>query len=100
MGLGLCDNSPTARVIWGTTEPTSPSMDAYDTMDKDSVARTPPSSLAISAFELNDTLNHPNGLLFATQVALIVMGKAVFEDMQSKGLLRDNVVFASHPLGE
>ncbi|KIO19834.1 hypothetical protein M407DRAFT_30491 [Tulasnella calospora MUT 4182] len=48
-------------------------------------------------------VTHPNGLLFATQfaqIALVVMEKAAFEDMRSRGLVPPRCAFAGHSLGE
>ncbi|CAE7081387.1 unnamed protein product [Rhizoctonia solani] len=49
------------------------------------------------------TFSHPNGLLFATQIAqiaLVVTEKASFESMKSKGLVQNDCAFACHSLGE
>ncbi|KAF9648674.1 fatty acid synthase [Thelephora ganbajun] len=75
----------------------------YDTMDKDGVVRTLPLFGDINARTQRYTFSHPNGLLFATQfaqIALVVTEKAAFEDMQSKGFIQNNAVFAGHSLGE
>lgn len=52
---------------------------------------------------LSYTYRSPNGLLSATQFtqpALTLMEKASFEDMQSRGLVQKDSVFAGHSLGE
>ena len=75
----------------------------YDTMDKDGVVRTLPLFGDINARTQRYTFSHPNGLLFATQfaqIALVVTEKAAFEDMQSKGCIQKNAIFAGHSLGE
>ena len=75
----------------------------YDTMDKDGVVRTLPLFGDINVRTQRYTFSHPNGLLFATQfaqIALVVTEKAAFEDMQSKGCIQNNAVFAGHSLGE
>ena len=75
----------------------------YDTMDKDGVIRTLPLFGDINIRTQRYTFSHPNGLLFATQfaqIALVVTEKAAFEDMQSKGFIQNNAVFAGHSLGE
>ncbi|TAQ91120.1 hypothetical protein B7494_g550 [Chlorociboria aeruginascens] len=49
------------------------------------------------------TFTQSNGLLYSTQFAqpaLTLMGKAIFEDMKSKGLVQDTAQFAGHSLGE
>ena len=49
------------------------------------------------------TFRSPNGLLNSTeftQPALIVMQKALFDDMRSKGLVPEGSKFAGHSLGE
>jgi fatty acid synthase subunit alpha len=56
----------------------------YDTMDE---VKTLP---LFDIGTLKDTFSHPNGLLFATQIAqiaLVLMEKAAFEDVLMKGLL-------------
>jgi fatty acid synthase subunit alpha len=76
---------------------------SYDTMDKDGVVRTLPLFGEINARTQRYTFSHPNGLLFATQfaqIALVVTEKAASEDMQSKGFIQKNAVFAGHSLGE
>ena len=75
----------------------------YDAMDKDGVIRTLPLFGDINVRIQRYTFSHPNGLLFATQfaqIALVVTEKAAFEDMQSKGFIQNNAVFAGHSLGE
>ena len=75
----------------------------YDTMDKDGAVRTLPLFGDINVRTQRYTFSHPNGLLFATQfaqIALVVTEKAAFEDMQSKGFIQNNAVFAGHSLGE
>lgn len=76
---------------------------SYDAMDKDGVVRTLPLFGDINVRTQRYTFSHPNGLLFATQfaqIALVVTEKAAFEDMQSKGFIQNNAVFAGHSLGE
>ena len=73
----------------------------YDTMDKDGAVRTLPLFGDINMRTQRYTFSHPNGLLFATQfaqIALVVTEKAAFEDMQSKGFIQNNAVFAGHSL--
>ena len=75
----------------------------YNTMDKDGVVRTLPLFGDINVCTQRYTFSHPNGLLFTTQfaqIALVVTEKAAFEDMQSKGFIQNNAVFAGHSLGE
>ena len=75
----------------------------YDTMDKDGVVRTVPLFGDIDARTQRYTFSHPNGLLLAAQFAqivLVVTEKAAFEDVQSKGFIQENTVFAVHSLGE
>ena len=49
------------------------------------------------------TFVHPEGLLFATQFtqpALVLVEKAAFDDMASRGLIPSPALFAGHSLGE
>ena len=75
----------------------------YDAMDKDSVIRALPLFGDINFRTQRYTFSHPNGLLFATQfaqIALVVTDKAAFEDMQLKGFIQNDAIFAGHSLGE
>jgi fatty acid synthase subunit beta len=75
----------------------------YDTMDKDGNVKTLPLFADIDIRTQQYTFSHPNGLLFATQfaqIALVVVEKAAFEDMRSKGFVQKGCAFAGHSLGE
>lgn len=75
----------------------------YDTMDKDGNVKTLPLFGDINVRTQRYTFSHPGGLLFATQfaqIALVVTEKAAFEDMNSKGFIQNQAVFAGHSLGE
>jgi fatty acid synthase subunit alpha, fungi type len=75
----------------------------YDTMDKDGNVKTLPLFGDINIRTQRYTFSHPGGLLFATQfaqIALVVTEKAAFKDMQSKGFIQNNAIFAGHSLGE
>jgi fatty acid synthase subunit alpha, fungi type len=75
----------------------------YDTMDKDGNVKTLPLFGDINVRTPKYTFSHPTGLLFATQfaqIALVVTEKAAFEDMRSKGFIRNDCAFAGHSLGE
>jgi hypothetical protein len=70
-------------------------------MDKGGVVRMPPLFGGTSAYTWRHTSSHPNGLLPATQfaqIALVVTEKVAFKDMQSKGFVQSNAVFAVTPL--
>ena len=72
---------------------------SYDTMDKDGNVKTLPLFSDIDIRTPKYTFNHPNGLLFATQFAqimLVVTEKAAFEDMQAKGFVQNDCAFAGH----
>ena len=52
---------------------------------------------------LQHTFTHPKGLLLATQfaqIALVIMSRAAFEDILSKGLVQPDAGFAGYSLGE
>ena len=75
----------------------------YDTLDKDGNVKTLPLFTDINVRTQRYTFSHPNGLLFATQIAqiaLVVIEKAAFDDMHSKGLIQRDSAFAGHSLGE
>jgi fatty acid synthase subunit alpha, fungi type len=62
----------------------------YDTTDKDGNIKSLPLFADINVCMLQHTFTHPKGLLFTTQfvqIALVVMPRAAFEDMRSKGLV-------------
>lgn len=70
----------------------------YDTMDRDENVKT----LALFA-DVRVYIQHPNGLLFATQFAqfaLVVIEKAAFEDMRVKGFVQRGCAFAGHSLSK
>lgn len=49
------------------------------------------------------TFSESRGLLFSTQFAqpsILLLQKATFEDMRSKGVIQDGAVYAGHSLGE
>ena len=75
----------------------------YDTMDKDGSVKTLPLFDDINMRTQRYTFSHPSGLLFATQfsqIALVVVERAAFEDMRSKGFVQKDSAFAGHSLGE
>jgi malonyl CoA-acyl carrier protein transacylase len=75
----------------------------YDTTDKDGNIKSLPLFADINVRTLQHTFTHPKGLLFATQfaqIALVVMSRAAFEDIRSKGLVQPDAAFAGHSLGE
>jgi len=75
----------------------------YDTMDKDGQVKTLPLFGDINARTTKYTFSHPTGLLFTTQfaqIALVVTEKVAFEDMRSKGFVRNYCAFAGHSLSE
>ena len=56
----------------------------------------------ISQDTLRHTFTHPKGPPFATQfvqIILVVMSRAAFEDIRSKGLVQPNAGFTGHSLG-
>lgn len=75
----------------------------YDTMDKDGNVKTLPLFGDINVRTQRYTFSHPSGLLYATQfaqIALVVMERAAFEDIRSKGFVQKDSAFAGHSLGE
>src|ERR1700733_6703820 len=69
----------------------------YDTLDKDGSVKTLPLFTDINIRTQQYTFSHPNDLLFATQfawIALVVTGKAAFDDMRFKGLIQWDSAFA------
>ena len=49
------------------------------------------------------TFSDPQGLIFSTQFAqpaIVLLEKACFEDMRSKGLVQEQGMYAGHSLGE
>jgi malonyl CoA-acyl carrier protein transacylase len=57
----------------------------------------------INVRTLQHTFTHPKGLRFATQFAqnaLVIMSRAAFEDLCSKGFVQPDAAFAGHLLGE
>jgi malonyl CoA-acyl carrier protein transacylase len=75
----------------------------YDTTDKDGNIKSLPLFADINVRTLQHTFTHPKGLLFATQfaqIALVIMSRAAFEDLRSKGFVQPDAAFAGHSLGE
>lgn len=75
----------------------------YDTTDKDGNIKSLPLFADINVRTLQHTFTHPKGLLFATQfaqIALVIMSRAAFEDLRSKGFVQPHAAFAGHSLGE
>ena len=76
----------------------------HNTIDKDGNVKTLPLFADIDVRTPKYTFSHPNGLLFATQfaqIALVILEKAAFEDMQVKGFVqKPECAFARHSLGE
>jgi len=72
------------------------------TYDKKGNIKTLSLFVDINNWTLIYTFSHPTGLLFATQftqIALVVIEKAAFDDMCSKGFIQKGSTFASHSLG-
>jgi fatty acid synthase subunit alpha len=73
----------------------------YDTTpaDKDGNIKSLPLSADINVRTLQHTFTHTKGLLFATQfaqIALVIMSRAAFEDLRSKGFVQPDATFAGH----
>ncbi|KAI3333101.1 sterigmatocystin biosynthesis fatty acid synthase subunit beta [Ustulina deusta] len=70
---------------------------------EDGLRRTAPIIPGLSRSSTSYTFSEARGLLYAThfaQPAIILVEKATFEHMRSKGLIQDGAMFAGHSLGE
>ncbi|KAI0264369.1 fatty acid synthase [Gloeopeniophorella convolvens] len=75
----------------------------YDTSDKEGNMKSLPLFPEITVRTLQHTFIDPKGLLFSTQfaqIALVIMSRAAFEDIRSKGFIQPGAAFAGHSLGE
>jgi len=98
-------SSPAARAVWDGADThllaTYGFCQQY-TYDKKGNVKTLPLLIDINNRTLIYTFSHPTGLLFATrfaQIALVVIEKAAFDDMCSKGFIQKGSTFTSHSLG-
>ena len=115
MGMEVYNNSPAARSVWDAhltavygfsiieivkDKPKEKGQAVrqrymymtYDTMNKDGNI-----TVRMQCY----TFSHPAGLLFATQfaqIALVVTGRAAFEDVRSRGFVQKDSTFAGHSL--
>ncbi|KIO16820.1 hypothetical protein M407DRAFT_33528 [Tulasnella calospora MUT 4182] len=98
MGKEL-DNAPEARAVQDATDGHLLTVYDFLIVGIDGTAKTLPLFLDIDVRSPRYAFSHPNRLLFITQfaqTALVVTGKAAFEDMHSKGLVPPRCGFAGH----
>ncbi|KAI1269290.1 enoyl reductase domain of FAS1 [Xylariaceae sp. FL1019] len=72
-------------------------------LTKDGARTTAPIIPGLSPSTTSYTFSEAKGLLFAThfaQPAIILLEKATFEHIRSRGLIQENATFAGHSLGE
>ncbi|RWA08060.1 hypothetical protein EKO27_g7055 [Xylaria grammica] len=70
---------------------------------EDGLRRSAPIIPGLSRSSTSYTFSEARGLLYAThfaQPAIILVEKAMFEHMRSKGLIQEGAMFAGHSLGE
>ena len=75
----------------------------FETVGADGATKSEKIFKDINETTTSYTYRSPTGFLSATQFtqpALMLMEKASFEDMRSRGLVQRNSVFAGHSLGE
>ena len=103
---GILHSSPAARAVWDGADThllaTYGFCQQY-TYDKKGNVKTLPLFVDINNQTPRYTFSHPTGLIFATrfaQIALVVIEKAAFDDMRSKGFIQNRSAFAGHSLGE
>ena len=104
--LAFYNSSPAARAVWDGADThllaTYGFCQQY-TYDKKGNVKTLPLFVDINNQTPRYTFSHPTGLIFATrfaQIALVVIEKAAFDDMRSKGFIQNRSAFAGHSLGE